>query len=94
MKVKIYVNWEAGVIVKEEELAEVKDTMAAEILDNPYDRKEKAAEFLCNRYIYAEDLFCMDESERKQLMEEFINYIVECVDEIIKDEYEERIIEV
>ena len=94
MKVKIYVNWEEREIVKEDELAEVKDTMASDILDNTYERKHKAYDFICEKDISAEELFCMDESERKKLMEEFINYITECVDETVKDEYEEIVIEI
>ena len=94
MKVKIYVNWENREIVKESELEEVKDTMASNILDDPYDKKREAYNFICYKDISAEELLCMDESERKQLMEEFINYVSECVDETIKDEYEEIVIEI
>ena len=94
MKVKIYVNWENREIVKEEELAEVKDTMASNILDDPYEKKHEAYNFICEKDISAEEILCMDESERKQLMEDFKNYVVECVDETVRDEYEEIVIEV
>ena len=94
MKVKIYVNWEEREIVKESELEEVKDTRASNILDNPYEMKHEAYNFVCEKDITAEDLLCMDETERKRLMEDFKNYVIECVDETIKDEYEEIVIEI
>ena len=94
MKVKIYVNWEEREIVKEEELEEVKDTMASNILDDPYEKKHEAYNFICDKDITAEELLCMDETERKRLMEDFKNYVIEGVNETIKDEYEEIVIEV
>ena len=94
MKVKIYVNWENREIVKEDELAEVKDRMASDVLDDPYEKKDRARDFLYEKDIPVEELLCMSEPERKELMEEFINYITECVDETIKDEYEEIVINI
>lgn len=94
MKVKIYVNWEEREICKEEELEEIKKDRIAEVLADSYERRNYAYDFLGNKDISAEDLFVMDEEERKELLTDFENYVGECILEGIRDEYEEVTIEV
>lgn len=94
MKVKIYVNWEEREICKEEELEEIKKNRVAEALATPYDRKTYAYDFLCEQDFSAEDLFVMEEEDRKELLTVFEKYVEECIVEGIKEEYEEVTIEV
>jgi hypothetical protein len=94
MKVKIYVDWEAREICKEEELESIKKDRVAEALAIPYDRRNYAYDFLDETNFSAVDLFVMEEEDRKELLTDFEKYVGECIVEGIKDEYEEIIIEV
>ena len=94
MKVKIYVNWEEREIVDENELQEIKKSRVSSILDNPHDRKDRAYEFLCDRNIQGEELFCMTNEERENLLKEFEKYVAEGIREDVKEDYQEIIIEV
>jgi hypothetical protein len=94
MKVKIYVNWEEREICKEEELENIKKERVTGILGNPYDRRTSAYDFICEKEIYAEEIFLMDDKERNELLTDFEKYVEECVAESIENEYEAITIEV
>ena len=97
MKVKIYVNKQDYLNPKPRVLTEkqyqekidelVKDRMANLVNDDGFE------EYLATDY-HINEVFCMTEEKRKQVIKEFEPYVIDSVRDELEDYYEEQEIEI
>ena len=95
MVIKVYVNWEDGIVLSAKEFEDVKKDKVADILNSEYDRANYINEYLhvVKGYDYA-DLLYMEEEDRREIGDLATKYIAECVDKELEIDFQEFELEV
>ena len=95
MKIKIYVNWDEGVILSAKEFDDFKKDKVAYTLGDKFDRYDYINEYLHDvKHYSCADLLFMEEEDRREVEDLAAKYLAECIGEELNKDFKEIELEV
>lgn len=77
MKIKIYINWDDGIVLTEKGFDEWKNYQVKNIVQDEFERNGRASDFFCDKNINVANILFMNMEEIEKLRGEFYQYLKE-----------------